>query len=808
MYNIAPLVVLIQTKQPAIMEVFELCSFVLLAIYKIMFKVNDFVLGKLRIQILRGSTGKHFVYILHVCLYLHLLQISTWKDDDIFVAYCSCLNALVTLKFASRLYWPQVGHVVWASVTAYGWKRCIIYGISVCSVALLLVYMFTSALSWSWNAFGDDVRGRLEDNIIEIEEDRTHFAMVMIHPITQGKTDPRLFHKVYRYPMEDVKMTCKIKKVWLSDGRPSADQVSWRRNGAPFTLTDRYDHEITFREISEHESVYHSFLRKRGISEYEINATLTIQLLRPGEFGSYTCHLAKYFNLTLEDFIANMEKMNNGTDEDKGESSKSKEDIKTTVDTATLIEEERTRLSDERKKALEPKRMFKDVFTWKGEFRLVKMSHRQETVRSPPSSILSFTTRYWHLMAKEDIEIDYSVNGKSFHQLCEDPFHGCSKVLLLYWLLGHARGGMFGMPPLHLFTIWANPAISAEQFTLTHCLCENSYGYHSVRYLRRYYNRTTSQHELIEIMHPHELVVVPREQHLLNVFVNRSECSHVIERPPCEEPPLVCLSFWDFRLIRAFAETAVSYFRLSELVVIVVIFIVALVVIRNINGSLSYLGRVLERLTLDGAMGFYWTAIENNNNLQQRQNTSPYDLFLSYSETEADTKRVHEDILPFLERQGFRVCARCRDIPPNVPEVHGISKAIENSSKVIVFLSEGYFQSSFLTDIEAPIIIESFCERRGSAAGPQDVLLVKLEPCEVPPWLSRFLVHDWAPACLSLADHRLKLLKWLEPPERRATFRSLVDALVTLLPLLLVLVAAVTLLAAQSVPSAALPTND
>ena len=196
------------------MEVLELC---LLAIYRGLFKVSDILLGQLRIEILRGPRGVHFVYCLHLWWYFWLLKNpNIWQDNDIFVSFGTCLNVLVTLKFVARLYWVHLYNVFCVSkkaLTEYGWRRCIIYGISVCSVALFLVFTATSAFSLSWNAFGDEVIGRLEDSIIDIEEDRTHFANVMVHPITQGKSDPSLFYKMYRYPMEDVQMTCKVKTV-------------------------------------------------------------------------------------------------------------------------------------------------------------------------------------------------------------------------------------------------------------------------------------------------------------------------------------------------------------------------------------------------------------------------------------------------------------------------------------------------------------------------------------------------------------------------------------------------------------------
>ncbi|XP_070212245.1 uncharacterized protein [Littorina saxatilis] len=434
------------------MDIFDVCTFLLLIVYKIIVKIVDFVLGKLRFEILRGSRTKHVVYFLHLCGYVYLLtNDNVWRDSDLLVASYTAFNAFVTFNFVARQYWFQmfrIRSVLKRTLKSYRWKRCAIYVTSVFGVATLVVFLCTTSFTVTWNTVSDEVIGRFEDSIIEIEEDRTHFMNVMVHPVTKGEKDPELFYQIYRYPMEDVQMTCTIKRVWLADSSPCTDQVAWRRNGIPVILTDRHDHEVSFLEISAEQSKYHSLLRERGISEYEINATLTIQLLKDTEFGSYTCHLAKYMNMTLERYIINLLKMENLTE--KEESEYTEEYVVQIRDKARLIEEERNRIMKLRNQSLEVKRLFKDMFTWQGEFRLIKMGLRQETLRSPANSILSFSTSYWHTSPKEDVEIDYSVNGKSFLQLCPDAFHGCSKVLLLYWLFGHARGERFGVPPLHV----------------------------------------------------------------------------------------------------------------------------------------------------------------------------------------------------------------------------------------------------------------------------------------------------------------------------------------------------------------------
>ena len=155
---------------------------------------------------------------------------------------------------------------------------------------------------------------------------------------------------------------------------------------------------------------------------------------------------------------------------------------------------------------------------------------------------------------------------------------------------------------------------------MVHCLCENAYGYHNVKYLRRYYNITTRQHELIEILHPHVLVVLPREQHMLNLFVNRSQCSPVIERPVCETPPSLCKATWDFQTIQDLAEVTVKYFHWFEMAAIIVALFLVSFLFRKSNLFLGVLGRHIARLTLEGSMGFLSTAEIMGVHQQQQEN--------------------------------------------------------------------------------------------------------------------------------------------------------------------------------------------
>ena len=243
-------------------------------------------------------------------------------------------------------------------------------------------------------------------------------------------------------------------------------------------------------------------------------------------------------------------------------------------------------------------------------------------------------------------------------------------------------------------------------------------------------------------------------------------------------------------MIQDFAETTVKYFHWLEIAAIVVVLGLMCFMFRKTNLFLWSLGRHIRRLTLEGSMGFLSTAEiigehpqpnDQKRNPEQQPEDVHYDLFLSYSESEADMRRIHEEVLPSLQSRGLKVCVRERDLSPNLPEIQSLSKAIENSDRFIVFLSSAYFDDNFRKDFEAAMIIEALCNR---SCGTAAVLLVKLEQCEIPLWLSQFKVHDWTTMCLTTHDHLLRLLKWLEPQARRGTLRSKTDVLLTALPLL------------------------
>ncbi|XP_076449303.1 uncharacterized protein LOC143285771 [Babylonia areolata] len=754
-------------------------SEVFFAMSKVLLFSADFVFRLFRLRILKRVNSEHFVHANLVLIYIYLLQQNelTCMDNTV-LASCVFIYACNTLSLVLNYYFGYIWrllYIIYSKIQAYGKLRVFIYGTSLAFAAALISYLTVLGLTFAGASFSAHMMWRFEDNIIYIDQAITVPQEIFVHPSTKGEKPPFYLSKMHRYLMEDVQMLCKFTLEAPYDFHPTDYDVVWRRNGVPFTMTDRHKHHLSFKEAKNYTfSEWHR--KQRGIFKYHLKAVLKIHLLRESDFGIYTCHCRKQSSISYH-FLANYLDKYFFKDENETTQRKTKP-IHT--------------LSSKRQRELE-ETVFEDEFYNICEFLIIKIQRRQEIIRAPATAILYFSTSYWHNSWSEDVELlDYYVNARSLEEMCKDSyFHGCSKFLLLYWNFWHMQGVLYGAPPTALMTIWNSGEDPVNCYSLVLCLCEKAYGYHTVKYLRRYYNTTTQQFDLIEVLHPHELMVVPREQNMLNLFRNRSECSPVIERPVCEKPSSVCKDKWNFRTILDFAEVAVTYFHWVEIVVMIVLFIVLVCSIRTTVLFLEFAGRHIRRLTLDGSMAYLTTA-ERTGLFSQSQNTvaklpeleeNHYDVFLSFSDTQADMERVQDKIASLLERCGINVCLQNRDLSPNLPEIQVLTQAIENSDRFLIFLSSAYLEDHFRKDFEAAMIMETLSSR---SEGTSSVLLIKLDQCQVPPWLSHLELHDWTTFSLTHEDHCLRLLKWLERPERKSTFRSILDVCLTILPIVFV----------------------
>ncbi len=70
-----------------------------------------------------------------------------------------------------------------------------------------------------------------------------------------------------------------------------------------------------------------------------------------------------------------------------------------------------------------------------------------------------------------------------------------------------------------------------------------------------------------------------------------------------------------------------------------------------------------------------------------------YDVFVSHSQV--DEAWVREELLVHLERAGLKVCLTDRDFAPGAPVVSETQRALENSRKTVVVLSQAYLRSEW-----------------------------------------------------------------------------------------------------------------
>ncbi|KAK7479287.1 hypothetical protein BaRGS_00029457, partial [Batillaria attramentaria] len=127
---------------------------------------------------------------------------------------------------------------------------------------------------------------------------------------------------------------------------------------------------------------------------------------------------------------------------------------------------------------------------------------------------------------------------------------------------------------------------------IIHLLKESEFGSYTCHVARRYYNRTTERYELIEIPHPHELVVIPREQDMLNVFVNRSTGKYNPGSVMKSTAPNPCYSgslFDEMSLAKEFAVVAVNYFEREELIFFAVVASLGLLILWNTRRWLRFM---------------------------------------------------------------------------------------------------------------------------------------------------------------------------------------------------------------------------
>jgi hypothetical protein len=133
------------------------------------------------------------------------------------------------------------------------------------------------------------------------------------------------------------------------------------------------------------------------------------------------------------------------------------------------------------------------------------------------------------------------------------------------------------------------------------------------------------------------------------------------------------------------------------------------------------------------------------------------------------------------------VCFGERDHPANKSEIESIAKAIEKSKKFIIILTKELMEDECHKH-EVNAIMEVVWERRSRMQ--KDVLVVKLDDCQVPNHWRGFELHDWSTGNLSREDHLLRLMRWVNC--QRSHELGALDKLISAMPLLSIAILLIT----------------
>ena len=271
-----------------------------------------------------------------------------------------------------------------------------------------------------------------------------------------------------RYEGEDVEMECTSDIVWLRQHPPHEDilNVSWSHNDKGLVWSNRHHYDVTYKELSQSETDQTQdpglarLVRTHGLSMHRVTVKLQIRRLTVSDFGTYMCFVicrGAYSELTWMDMIQRararvlkqkksaMEKLTTLYINNTCNSSD-----RTPTGIINYLRCHLTHFSLEnlwRQTLYWEQVLSSQIFTGYepgepleysvrmclgGKYQVQLMPPETYRVWVPPGAIVSIYSSYWQLEHhKDDIIIEYFVNGQSIHRL---PSVGrCSALALLYW---------------------------------------------------------------------------------------------------------------------------------------------------------------------------------------------------------------------------------------------------------------------------------------------------------------------------------------------------------------------------------------
>ena len=134
-----------------------------------------------------------------------------------------------------------------------------------------------------------------------------------------------------------------------------------------------------------------------------------------------------------------------------------------------------------------------------------------------------------------------------------------------------------------------------------------------------------------------------------------------------------------------------------------------------------------------------------------------YNVFISYSH--ADQEWVRNELLPRLEQAGLKAIIDYRDFEAGAPLVTEMKRAVKESRKTVVVLTQAYLNSAW-TEFE-----RSLAQMLDPGARRRRILPVLLKPCEIPLDIRHLVYIDMCP-----------------PQPHRIQWQRLLDAIATDVP--------------------------
>lgn len=764
--------------------------------------------------------------------FYYVLYEKTWHtfQDDMNIT-CSLFPTVVlggtgTVLTCNLNALRHVLRKVVRTVVVVGWRRYALFVAACCAFSYVLVaVVLDRSLLVVWNSAKESIVHRLEGNFFYITDSRgptfnetvdipdryLHFPNIIRQNFETLEVQTLMFR---RYLGEDVELECTNDVFWLSNSRPHEDilNITWElRDGkSGLAWSPRHNYDVDWKELRPDENRATRAAKSVGLSVYRVVVKLQIRLLTPSDFGIYRCMVVDASTLSLLtwrrvlDFrrhhakLQRQEAMQELINRHLLDSNFTQEDIRSAqfgfcqpdlnryiCDFKANTDWDKV-LPAARFTGYEPEEKFETVLRRiVPRFVLVQeMQKRTETVRLPPGAVVSFVSSYWQLEHnKEEIEVDYFINGKSIGELVS--ISHCSKLMLLhYWMTANdclVYGRRYFAAVEWTITIAAAPTQAKVQKVIL-CLGPGMYGLWTVEYYRQFYNSSRKRYELVDASHPEDIFIQPQKQNLFADAISYNHSRHSsmpidhLDRSPTR---------LEMRLADEFGNAESEKFHLVENGILVVATLLCVCAFALLFLSIATLSRLTTRVLLTTPLVRKPRAQPSDPQVTgdplRRFSETNFDIYLSFSEADADS--IGWNILEILEPCGPTLCFLPRDLPPNLPEMSATDRAIANSERFVIYLSDDYLENN---SFEAETIVSCAKDRPGPCRLSEAVLVVNVSTAaRLPTWLSQCTVHNWSGGGPRVPD----LVAWVKygntPPDSEKWWLCLVWLALAALSLLL-----------------------